>query len=44
MKAFVGAAHGVSANLIVHGLPAATAIDDATAAGFTHASVAAARG
>jgi len=41
MKAFVGAAHAVSPNLIVHGLPAQMAIGDATVAGFTHASVAA---
>jgi hypothetical protein len=41
MKAFTGAAQGVSPNLIVHGLPLATMIDEATAAGFTHASVAA---
>ena len=41
MKAFVAAAQGVSPNLIVHGLPAAIAIEEATAAGFTHASVSA---
>jgi hypothetical protein len=41
MKAFVGAAQGVSPNLIVHGLPAMSTIDEAAAAGFTHASVAA---
>jgi hypothetical protein len=40
LKAFVIAAQAVSPNLIVHGLPAPTAVDDAAIAGFTHASVA----
>jgi hypothetical protein len=41
MKAFVAAAQGVSPHLIVHGLPGPVAVDDAAAAGFTHASLAA---
>ena len=40
LKAFVIAAQAVSPNLIVHGLPAPSAVDDAAIAGFTHASVA----
>ncbi|HLI66977.1 MAG TPA: hypothetical protein VKU90_11490 [Caulobacteraceae bacterium] len=40
MKAFVIAARALSPNLIIHGLPAATDVDTAVAAGFTHASVA----
>jgi hypothetical protein len=40
MKAFVVAAQTVSPNLIIHGLPAPTAVDAAAVAGFTHASVA----
>jgi hypothetical protein len=42
LKAFVIAAQVVSPNLIVHGLPTPTAVDDAAIAGFTHASVASA--
>jgi hypothetical protein len=40
LKAFVIAAQPVSPNLIIHGLPNPTAVDDAALAGFTHASVA----
>ncbi len=40
LKAFAIAAQTVSPNLIVHGLPTPTAVDDAAIAGFTHASVA----
>lgn len=40
LKAFAIAAQAISPNLIVHGLPAPTAVDDAAIAGFTHASVA----
>jgi len=40
LKAFVGAAQGLSPNLIIHGLPNPALIDAATAAGFTHASAA----
>jgi hypothetical protein len=42
LKAFAIAAQTVSPNLIVHGLPTPTAVDDAAIAGFTHASVASA--
>ena len=40
LKAFAIAAQTVSPNLIIHGLPGPTAVDDAAIAGFTHASVA----
>jgi hypothetical protein len=40
LKAFAIAAQTISPNLIVHGLPTPTAVDDAAIAGFTHASVA----
>ena len=40
LKAVVIAAQAGSPNLIVHGLPAPTAVDHAAIAGFTHASVA----
>jgi hypothetical protein len=38
LKAFVAAARTISPNLVIHGLPAQTLIDAATAAGFSHAS------
>lgn len=40
LKVFAGAAHGISSNLIIHGLPSPALIDVAAAAGFTHASAA----
>ena len=40
LKVFAGAAHGLSPNLIIHGLPTPNLIDVAAAAGFTHGSAA----
>ncbi|QUD86365.1 hypothetical protein [Phenylobacterium montanum] len=40
LKVFAGAAHGLSPNLIIHGLPTPNLIDVAASAGFTHASAA----
>jgi hypothetical protein len=40
LKAYASFAHPIAANVIVHGLPLAAMIDEAAAAGFTHASVA----
>ena len=40
LKAFVALSKDVSPNLLIHALPDAKMVDQATAAGFTHASVA----
>jgi hypothetical protein len=40
LKAYAATAHAIAPNVLIHGLPRPEMIDDATAAGFTHASVA----
>jgi hypothetical protein len=39
LKAYAHLAREIAPNVLVHGLPRPELIDDATAAGFTHASV-----
>jgi hypothetical protein len=38
LQAYAGLAREIAPNVLVHGLPSADMIDEATAAGFTHAS------
>jgi hypothetical protein len=41
LKAYAAVAHAIAPNIIIHGLPRPEMVDEATTAGFTHASVAA---